>query len=171
MFSLSNLKNAAFVTKRFSFALRSLAHVSCRLFPLALPLSRAATDCLFSLVLALAFSQSLPFLVRTALVRLRYRCYLCCCCHCRCFLVAVSNGGTGRQACEAGRADIQAVVRLRWHWCVLFCFLPLPSPFSCFLLLSCFLWALPLLLGLLVLWIQCVLCFLLYLFGILFNWT
>jgi hypothetical protein len=65
MFSLSNLKNAAFVTKRFSFALRSLArslaYVSCRLFPLALPLSRAATDCLFSLVLALAFSPVFAF--------------------------------------------------------------------------------------------------------------
>lgn len=47
-----------------------------------------------------------------------------------------------------------------------FCFLSLSSPFSCFLLWSCFLWALPLLLGLLGLWIQCVLCFLSYLFGI-----
>jgi hypothetical protein len=105
-----------------SFALaHSLAHISCRLFPLALlpSLSRAA-DCLFSLVLALAFSQSLPFLVRTVLLRPRYRSYLRSCRCCRCFLVVVSYGGAGRQACEAGWADIQAVVRLRWHRCVLF---------------------------------------------------
>ncbi len=115
--------------------------------------------------------QSLPFLVRTALVRLRYRCYLCCCCcYCRCFLVAVSNGGTGRQACEAGWADIQAVVRLRWHRCVLFVSFRSPLLFPVFYCYQASCEHCPLLLGLLVLWIQCVLCFLLYLFGILFNW-
>ncbi len=171
MFSRSNLKTLRSLL-RFSLVLRSLVRsltILAAFFSLERSLSRAA-DCLFSLVLALAFSQSLPFLVRTVLVRLRYRCYLRCCCSCRCFFGGGElwrywpSGLWSRMSRHTSGGSITLT-----PVCT-FCFLSLPSLFSCFLLLSCFLWALPFLLGLLVLWIQCVQCFLSCLFGILFNW-